>query len=170
MVGAAIAVLENWSQRPDPELHATAIANAITAKLLQIEEGVAFAFIPPPIQGLGNAGGFELMLQDRGAAGVQQLQMFADDLAFEGNQNPILMRVNNSFRANVPQLYLDLDRTKAKTLGIQLSDIFDTLQAYLGSAYVNDFNIFGRTYRVMIQADAQFRSRVEDIRSLEVRD
>ena len=168
--GAAIAVLENWSQRPDPELHATAIANAITAKLLQIEEGVAFAFIPPPIQGLGNAGGFELMLQDRGAAGVQQLQTFADDLAFEGNQNPILMRVNNSFRANVPQLYLDLDRTKAKTLGIQLSDIFDTLQAYLGSAYVNDFNIFGRTYRVMIQADAQFRSRVEDIRSLEVRD
>ena len=168
--GAAIAVLENWSQRPDPEHHATAIANAVTAKLLRIEEGVAFAFIPPPIQGLGNAGGFELMLQDRGAAGVQQLQTIADDLAFEGNRNPVLARVNNSFRANVPQLYLDLDRTKAKTLGIPLSDIFDTLQAYLGSAYVNDFNIFGRTYRVMIQADAQFRSRVEDIRSLEVRD
>ena len=168
--GAAIAVLENWSQRPDPEHHATAIANAVTAKLLRIEEGVAFAFIPPPIQGLGNAGGFEFMLQDRGAAGVQQLQTIADDLAFEGNRNPVLARVNNSFRANVPQLYLDLDRTKAKTLGIPLSDIFDTLQAYLGSAYVNDFNIFGRTYRVMIQADAQFRSRVEDIRSLEVRD
>ena len=168
--GAAIAVLENWSQRSDPELHATAIANAITAKLLRIEEGTAFAFIPPPIQGLGSAGGFEYMLQDRGAAGVQQLQAIADDLAFEGNQNPILTRVNNSFRANVPQLYLDLDRTKAKTLGIPLSDIFDTLQAYLGSAYVNDFNIFGRTYRVMIQADAQFRSRIEDIRRLEVRD
>ena len=168
--GAAIAVLENWSQRSDPELHATAIANAVTAKLLQIEEGTAFAFIPPPIQGLGSAGGFEYMLQDRGAAGSQQLQTIADDLAFEGNQNPILTRVNNSFRANVPQLYLELDRTKAKTLGIPLSDIFDTLQAYLGSAYVNDFNLFGRTYRVMIQADSQFRSRVEDIRSLEVRD
>ena len=168
--GAAIAVLEDWSSRPDPELHAIAIANAVTAKLLQIEEGTSFAFIPPPIQGLGNAGGFEYMLQDRGAAGVQQLQTIADDLAFAGNQDPVLSRVNNGFRANVPQLYLDLDRTKAKTLGIPLSDIFDTLQAYLGSAYVNDFNLFGRTYRVMIQADSQFRSRVEDIRSLEVRD
>ena len=78
--------------------------------------------------------------------------------------------MNNSFRANVPQLYLELDRTKAKTLGIPLSDIFATLQAYLGSAYVNDFNLFGRTYRVMIQADSQFRSRVEDINQLEVRD
>jgi len=74
---------------------------------------------------------------------VQQLQTIVDDLAFEGNQNPILTRVNNSFRANVPQLYLDLHRTKAKTLGIPLSDIFDTLQAYLGSAYVNDFNLLG---------------------------
>ena len=145
-------MLENWSQRPDPELHASAIASAVTAKLLRIQEGTAFAFIPPPIQGLGNAGGFEYMLQDRGASGVQQLQTIADDLAFAGNQSPVLGRVNNSFRANVPQLYLDLDRTKAKTLGIPLSDIFDTLQAYLGSAYVNDFNIFGRTYRVMIQA------------------
>jgi len=168
--GAAIAVLDNWSNRPDPELHATMLANAVTGKLLQIQEGTAFAFIPPPIQGLGSAGGFEYMLQDRGAAGVQQLQTIADDIAFAGNQEPLLERVNNSFRANVPQLYLELDRTKAKTLGIPLSDIFATLQAYLGSSYVNDFNLFGRTYRVMIQADAEFRSRVEDIAQLEVRD
>ncbi len=168
--GAAIAVLNNWSDRPDPELHATAIANAVTAKLLQIQEGTSFAFIPPPISGLGSAGGFEYMLQDRGASGTQQLQAIADDFAFEGNQQPSLTRVNNSFRANVPQLYLELDRTKAKTLGIPLSDIFSTLQAYLGSAYVNDFNLFGRTYRVMIQADSAFRSRVEDISQLEVRD
>ena len=112
--GAAIAVLEDWSARPGAELHAANIANAVTGKLLQIEEGTAFAFIPPPIQGLGSAGGFEYMLQDRGAAGVQQLQTIADDLAFEANQNPNLARVNNSFRANVPQLYLELDRTKAK--------------------------------------------------------
>ena len=142
----------------------------MTRKLLQIKEGTSFAFIPPPIQGLGSAGGFEYMLQDRGAAGVQQLQTIADDLAQEGNRQPNLARVNNSFRANVPQLYLELDRTKAKTLGIPLSDIFSTLQAYLGSAYVNDFNIFGRTYRVMIQADSEFRSRVEDINELQVRD
>ena len=168
--GAAIAVLDDWSDRSSPELHATAIANAVTRKLLQIQEGTSFAFIPPPIQGLGSAGGFEYMLQDRGAAGVQQLQTIAEDLAYEGNRQANLARVNNSFRATVPQLYLELDRTKAKTLGIPLSDIFATLQAYLGSAYVNDFNLFGRTYRVMIQADSQFRSRVEDINQLEVRD
>ena len=168
--GAAIAVLDDWSDRSSPELHATAIANAVTRKLLQIQEGTSFAFIPPPIQGLGSAGGFEYMLQDRGAAGVQQLQTIAEDLAYEGNRQANLARVNNSFRATVPQLYLELDRTKAKTLGIPLSDIFATLQAYLGSAYVNDFNLFGRTYRVMIQADSQFRSRVEDINQIEVRD
>ena len=168
--GAAIAVLENWSQRPDPEHHAPRSRTRSRRSCSGSKREWRSPSSRPPIQGLGNAGGFELMLQDRGAAGVQQLQTIADDLAFEGNRNPVLARVNNSFRANVPQLYLDLDRTKAKTLGIPLSDIFDTLQAYLGSAYVNDFNIFGRTYRVMIQADAQFRSRVEDIRSLEVRD
>ena len=168
--GGIIAVLDDWSERPGDENHAASIANRVTAQLLQIQEGTAFAFIPPPIQGLGSAGGFEFMLQDRGAAGVQQLQTIADDLAFAGNQDPLLARVNNAFRANVPQIYLELDRTKAKTLGIPLSDVFNTLQAYLGSAYVNDFNLFGRTYRVMIQADSEFRSRVEDIAQLEVRD
>ena len=168
--GAAIAVLEDWSERGSPELHAAAIANAMTAKFSQIEEGIGFAFIPPPISGLGSAGGFQFMLQDRGGAGLQQLQTIADDLVFEGNDDPVLTRLNNSFRANVPQLYLEIDRTKAKTLEIPLSEIFSTLQAYLGSAYVNDFNLFGRTYRVMIQADSRFRSRVQDINRLEVRD
>ena len=108
--------------------------------------------------------------QDRGGLGPQQLQTFADDLAAAGNRHHALVRVNSSFRANVPQLLLDVDRTKAQTLGIPINDIFGTLSAYLGSAYVNDFSLFGRTYRVMIQADAAFRSRADDIRALDVRD
>ena len=167
--GAAIVVMSDWSERTTPELHALAVSAALTRELSQIQEGTAFTFIPPPIDGLGNAGGFEFILQDRGNAGFQQLQAIADDLVAEGNNHPVLTRMNSSFRANVPQLYLEIDRTKVKTLGIPLSDVFDSLQAYLGSAYVNDFNLFGRTYRVMIQADADFRSQVEQISQLEVR-
>jgi len=167
--GAAIVVMSDWSERTEPELNALAVSAALTRELSQVQEGTAFTFIPPPIDGLGNAGGFEFILQDRGNAGFIQLQTIGDDLVAQGNSHPVLTRMNNSFRANVPQLYLEVDRTKVKTLGIPLSDIFSALQAYLGSAYVNDFNLFGRTYRVMIQADSDFRSKVEQISQLEVR-
>ena len=169
-VGAAIVVLDDWSERGAPQLQADAIANLATGQLLRVQEGIAFAFTPPAINGLGNAAGFEFVLQDRGGLGPQQLQAFADDLVAAGNRHPVLTRVNSSFRANVPQLLLDVDRTKAQTLGIAVNDVFGTLSAYLGSAYVNDFSLFGRTYRVMIQADAAFRSRADDIRALDVRD
>ncbi len=169
-MAAAIVVLDDWSAREAPELHAGAIANLVSGQLFPLQEAIAFGFTPPPITGLGNAEGFEFVLQDRGGLGPQQLQTFADDLAAAGNRHPALMRVNSSFRANVPQLRLDVDRTKAQTLGIPINDIFGTLSAYLGSAYVNDFSLFGRTYRVMIQADAAFRSRADDIRGLDVRD
>ena len=167
--GAAIAVLSDWSERPGVGEHVLAVTAALNRQLAQIQEGTAFTFIPPPIDGLGSAGGFEFVLQDRGGAGFQQLQTIGDDLVAEGNNHPVLTRMNNSFRANVPQLYLEIDRTKVKSLGIPLSEVFNALQAYLGSAYVNDFNLFGRTYRVMIQADADFRSQVNQISQLEVR-
>ena len=166
----AIIVLDDWSERTEPALHAAALAALTSRELGTFQEGIGFAFIPPPIMGLGNAGGFEFVLQDRGASGYQQLQAIGDDLVLGGNQDPVLTRLNNNFRANVPQLYLDVDRTKVKTLGIPLSEVFSTLQSYLGSSYINDFNVFGRTYRVMIQADAEFRSKLEDIQRLEVRD
>ncbi len=168
--GAAIAVLDDWSRRNEPALHAAAIAERVSGLLFQMQEAVAFGFTPPPITGLGNAAGFEFVLQDRGGLGPQQLQTFADDLAAAANGHPVLARVNSGFRANVPQLDLDVDRTKTQTLGVALDDVFGTLQAYLGSAYVNDFSRFGRTYRVMIQADAPFRRRIDDIRALDVRD
>jgi HAE1 family hydrophobic/amphiphilic exporter-1 len=115
------------------------------------------------------AGGFEMQLQDRGGAGLVLLETVGRDLLMRGYQDPQLTRLNSSFRAGVPQLYLDIDRTKAKTLGIPLSNVFNALQGFLGSAYVNDFNIFGRTYRVMAQADHAFRDKAEDILQLEVR-
>ena len=167
---AAIVVLDDWSARATAELHAGALAERVSRQLFQLQEAIALGFTPPPIFGLGNAEGFEFVLQDRGGLCPQQLQAFADDLVAAGNRHPALMRVNSGFRANVPQLLLDVDLTKAQTLGIPINDIFGTLSAYLGSTYVNDFSLFGRTYRVMMQADAPFRSRADDIRALDVRD
>ena len=127
------------------------------------------AFSPPPIQGLGAAGGFEFQLQDRGGAGTVLLQTSGDDMVAEGNADPTLTRMTNSLRSTVPQLYLEIDRVKAKNLNIPLGTIFNTLQANLGSLYINDFNLFGKTFKVMMQADHQYREKVADITRLEVK-
>ena len=168
--GAVFVVLTPWEERQDPSLHAAALIDRIQPQLAQLTGAISFAFLPPPITGLGNAGGFEARLQDRQNAGPMQLQTIASDLVFEGEQDPVLTRMNSNFRATVPQLYVELDREKAKKLRIPLQNIFNTLQAYLGSAYVNDFNKFGRVYKVMLQADGPFRNDVGDIANLFVRD
>lgn len=168
--GAIFVVLRPWEERQEPSLHAAALVASVQSKLAEMTDAVSFAFLPPPITGLGNAGGFELRLQDRQNAGPLQLAAVASDLVAEGLQHPVLTRMNSNFRASVPQLFVDLDREKAKKLKIPLQKIFATLQAYLGSAYVNDFNKFGRVYKVMLQADGQYRNQVEDIASLFVRD
>ncbi|MEO2045111.1 MAG: multidrug efflux RND transporter permease subunit [Pirellulales bacterium] len=162
-------VLKPWEQRPDPSEHAFAIVRSLQEKFNKIQQAICLAFPPPPITGLGQAGGFEFQLQDRGAAGVVQLEAVANDIVQAGNQDPVLNRMNNNFRAQVPQLFVDVDRVKAKKMNVPLQSIFSTLQAALGSAYVNDFNKFGRTYKVLIQAAARFRSQVEDIGRLRVR-
>ncbi|MBW8036561.1 MAG: hydrophobe/amphiphile efflux-1 family RND transporter, partial [Planctomycetes bacterium] len=168
--GSCFVALDDWDDRSDPNLHVNSIIASVQDKISNLKEAQSFAFLPPPITGLGNAGGFEFQLQDKASAGLLQLQKIGNDIVLEGNASDTLTRMNSNFRANVPQLYLDVDRTKAKTLDIHLQDVFDTLQAYLGSVYVNDFNLFGRTFRVMIQADSEFRNRVEEIEKLEVRD
>jgi len=168
--GSCFVALDDWDDRSDPNLHVNSIIASVQKKISNIKEAQSFAFLPPPITGLGNAGGFEFQLQDKASAGLLQLEKIGNDIVLEGNASDTLTRMNSNFRANVPQLYLDVDRTKAKTLDIHLQDVFDTLQAYLGSVYVNDFNLFGRTFRVMIQADSEFRNRVEEINKLEVRD
>ncbi len=148
-------------------------AEQIVAQLNQrfgaIEEGFTFAFMPPPIQGLGNGSGWSLFVEDRTRLGYGELQNAV--LAFQGAaaQTPGLGYPISSYQANVPQLDAEVDRVKAKAQGVPLTGLFDTLQTYLGSAYVNDFNMFGRTWQVIAQADGPFRDEVEDIANLRTR-
>src|SRR5439155_25729783 len=111
---------------------------------------------PPPVAGTGNAGGYKLFIQDRGSAGLGELQTQAFAMMVKANQAPGLANSLTAFRANVPQLWLEVDRVRAKSMNVPLSNIFGTLQTYLGSTYVNDLTLFGRTYRVTAQADSQF--------------
>jgi HAE1 family hydrophobic/amphiphilic exporter-1 len=167
--GFSIATLDHWDDRPGLESSLWGLLRRVQPQFAQIREGTVFGFPPPPIQGLGAAGGFEMQLQDRGGVGLIQMETFANDLTAAANASPVIARANQNFRANVPQLYAEVDREKVKALGIPLQSVFNTLQANLGSAYVNDFNLFGRTWRVMVQADQQYRARADDIRRLEVR-
>ncbi len=168
--GFSIATLEHWDDRPGFQLSLWGIMGRVQQQLSQMREGIVFAFGPPPIQGLGAAGGFEMQVEDRGGIGLIGLETFSNDLVAAGTASPVLTRLNQNFRANVPQLWAEVDREKTKALGIPLATVFNTLQANLGSAYVNDFNVFGRTWKVMAQADQQFRARADDIARLEVRD
>jgi HAE1 family hydrophobic/amphiphilic exporter-1 len=167
--GFTFVSLLPWDERPGAESTMWALIQRAQAQLATIQEALVFAFPPPAIQGLGAAGGFQMEIQDRGGIGLGNLETFARDLVAAGNQSPLLTRMNQNFEANVPQIYVDVDREKAKALGVPLQTVFNTLQSNLGSAYVNDFNLFGRTWRVMVQADQQFRSRLSDINRLEVR-
>ena len=166
--GFTIATLDHWNDRPG-ELSLWGLLESVSPRLAAIREGTVFAFTPPPISGLGAAGGFSMELQDLGGIGPLQLESFANDLVSAGNASPRLANLNQNFRASVPQLFVDVDREKTKALGVPLQSVFNTLQANLGSAYVNDFNLFGRTWRVMAQADQQFRASPADIGRLEVR-
>jgi HAE1 family hydrophobic/amphiphilic exporter-1 len=166
--GMAIVTMKNWSERGS-DLHIKKVMAGLQKKLFTIQEGIVFGFLPPPIMGLGSAGGFTMELQDRGGTGINRLQEAAKDMVAAGNASPKLTRLNQNFRAGVPQLYLDVDRTKALAYKVPLDGLFGALGASLGSAYVNDFNLFGRTWRVMAQADEQFRATPEDIGRIEVR-
>ncbi len=141
----------------------------LQGKFSAIQEAIVFAFLPPAITGLGVAGGFQMQLQDRGDVGLQELEKMAREIIQDGSRQSGLSLLNTTFRANVPQVFAEVDRTKAKQLGVSLNEVFGTLQAYLGSAYVNDFNRFGRTWQVKVQADHEFRVEPDDIRKLEVR-
>lgn len=162
-------ILKPWDERETPQLSLEGIVGRLWQEAAAIREANIFAFPPPAIIGLGEAGGFQMQLQDRGGVGLQALQQLAEEMVQAANSQTGLVNVYSTFRANVPQLYADVNRTQVKTLDIPLSSVFDTLQAYLGSLYVNDFNKFHRVYRVNVQADASFRRRIEDIRQLEVR-
>jgi multidrug efflux pump len=156
--GAVFVVLDDFDERAKQGLTGAKISESLTKKFDEIQEASIFVFAPPPVQGLGTAGGFKLQVQDRSGAGLVALQGAAERLVEAGNQQPGLTGLYTPFRAATTQLYVDIDRTKAKMLDVPLNNIFETLQAYLGSIYVNDFNLFGRTYRVTAQAEGSFRA------------
>ncbi|MEE4013618.1 multidrug efflux RND transporter permease subunit [Roseibium sp. FZY0029] len=164
-----IATMKNWEDRQAPDLRINAILAKFWAEFSTIPGANIIAFNPPPIPGLGTTGGVQVMLQQTSGGSPQDLASALGSMIYSANQSPEVGRAYSTFRANVPQVFVDLDREKAKTLGVNVSDVFTTLQAYLGSYYINDFNIFGRVYKVMIQAEGKFRDRVEDIGALYVR-
>jgi multidrug efflux pump len=165
--GTVFVILDDFDKRRG--LTGGDIAASLRQRLAGIQEGMVFVFSPPPVNGMGVVGGFKMELQDRGGAGLQALQTAAYQLMGAAAQDPRLQGVYTTFRASTPQLYLDVDRLKAKSMGVPLSDIFDTLQIYLGSLYVNDFNLFGRTYHVTAQADGFYRRQPEDILNYKTR-
>ena len=164
-----VMTLAPFEERLEPELGVEAILRRVQPQLSAISGATAFAFNLPPIIGLGSTGGFEYQLQDLGGREVAELAQVMRALIIEANQQPELFNVFSTFAADTPQLYLDLDRNKAQTLGVQINDVFTALQGTLGGLYVNDFNLFGRTWQVNIQADQNFRKQVDDIFKIHVR-
>jgi multidrug efflux pump len=168
--GSMFVILKPFYERRDPAQTGEAVAAQLRERLQrEVPEARALVFGAPAVRGLGNAGGFKLMVEATGDVNLDTLQARADNLAAQGNQQPGLVGLFNGFRARTPQLYVDIDRTKVRTMGVALTDVFDALQAYLGSYYVNDFNRFGRTWQVNVQADAPFRVDAETVRMLKVR-
>jgi multidrug efflux pump len=161
--------LKPFEERRAPDQSGPAITATLNKRMGQIQQASVLLVPPPPVSGLGNIGGFKMMLEDRGNLGYQALNKATQDMQARAKQAPELARVFTNYQINVPKLYADIDRTKAKQLGVPLSVIYQTLQVNLGSLYVNDFNDFGRTYQVRVQADAPFRSHVEAIAQMKVR-
>ncbi|MED5508980.1 MAG: multidrug efflux RND transporter permease subunit [Pseudomonadota bacterium] len=167
--GIVFVPLDAFDERTDPSLSAGAIAGRLQAKFAQIEEAFIAIFPPPPVRGLGTTGGFKLQIEDRADLGYEKLAEAVDQTLQQAWQSPALTSVYSNYEINVPQLFADLDRTKAKQLGLNVKEIFDTMQIYLGSLYINDFNQFGRTYQVIAQADAPYRNSPDDALNLKVR-
>ncbi|MEI5678346.1 MULTISPECIES: efflux RND transporter permease subunit [unclassified Mesorhizobium] len=167
--GIIFLSLKPFEERKTPDLSGGAIAQALNGQFGGIQEAFIAIFPPPPVQGLGVVGGFKMQIEDRNGLGYQALDEATKAFLAKAYAAPELTGMFTGFQVNVPQLYADLDRTKAHQLGVAVTDVFDTLQIYLGSLYVNDFNQFGRTYSVRVQADAAYRGRADDIGRLEVR-
>ncbi len=169
-LGSMYIMLKEFSHRHGPELTADAISAKLTERCQsEVRGAIVSAFGAPPIDGLGTTGGFKLIIEDRGNLGIDYLQRVSDQIVERGNETPGLKGLFNSSRANTPWLYLQIDRTKCMALGVPVSELFSTLQVYLGSYYVNNFNEFGRSWQVNIQADQRFRGDATDIGQLQVR-
>ena len=167
--GIVFVGLKPFEERKAKNLYGPAIAATLNQKFAAIQDAFVAVFPPPPVQGLGTIGGFKLYVEDRGDVGLDGLYENTQKLLSAGYQSKELAGLFTGYQVNVPQLFADLDRTKAKSRGIAVTDVFDTMQAYLGSLYVNDFNRFGRTFQVTVQADAKHRLTPEDVGTLQTR-
>jgi hydrophobe/amphiphile efflux-1 (HAE1) family protein len=167
--GVSFVTLKDWALRPDPAQDARNIAPAMGALNANFRDGVVIGFNPPPIQGISTTGGFELFLQDRTGGSLENLSQATQRVIAAANQRPELRGVSTTFSTGVPQYRIDVDREKAKAIGVPIADIFTTMQSTFGSLYVNDFTLFGRTYRVSLSSEADFRQSPQDLRYVYVR-
>ncbi len=167
--GIVFVTLKPFAERTTPNLSGGAIAMQLNGGFQVIKEAFVAIFPPPPVMGLGQIGGFKLQIEDRLGRGYEALDEATKAFLAKAQQAPELAGMFSGYQVNVPQLYADLDRTKARQLGVPVTDVFETMQIYLGSVYVNDFNKFGRTYSVRVQADAEYRARADDVGQLKVR-
>ncbi|WP_395735874.1 efflux RND transporter permease subunit [Prosthecobacter sp.] len=168
-VGAAFLVFDDFANRTAPELKGDALLAVIRKKFSTIQEGRVLVLPPPPLRGLGNAGGFKIQVQDLNNAGLPALEAATQKLLAAAQQEPGLISLITGFRARSPQFKLEINRAQAKTMGVSLADLNEALQVYLGSVYVNDFNLFGRTYQVTAQAEPAFRKDPADIARIKIR-
>jgi HAE1 family hydrophobic/amphiphilic exporter-1 len=167
--GGLFVTFEPWDDRSDASLHQKAIVAGLNRRVAQIQDAIVLGFEPPSLPGVGMAGGFSLAMQDRGGTGLGMLEQVTSEFIRDGTAQSAIAGMMTGFSANTPQLFIDIDREQVRRLDIALPDVFGTLQAYLGSAYVNDFVRFGRIYQVKAQAEAEFRARPDDILRLDVR-
>jgi hydrophobe/amphiphile efflux-1 (HAE1) family protein len=167
--GIVFVTLKPFEERKSADLSGFAISQKLQRKYAGVKDAFIAIFPPPPVQGLGTIGGFKLQVEDRADLGYEALDAAMKQVVAKARANPALAGIFTSYEINVPQIYADLDRTKARQLGVNVQDVFDALQIYLGSLYVNDFNRFGRTYQVIAQADKEFRSHPDDILRLRTR-
>ncbi|MDA7921863.1 multidrug efflux RND transporter permease subunit [Verrucomicrobiales bacterium] len=167
--GLVIVIFDSWSERKEPTLHQSAILGQINKRLFAFKDASSFGFPIPSLPGVGTSGGFTFMLQDRGGTGFGELTKTAQEIISDGNAQSGLSRLSTTFRASIPQLFVDIDREQVMKMGIPMNSVFETLQVYLGSAYVNDFTQFGRTFQVKAQADGPYRAVPEDIKKLQFR-
>ncbi len=166
---AVFTGLEDARERAKRGLTADVVLADLRERLAAIEDALVFAIPPPPVRGVGSGGGFRMQIQDRAGLGLRELQAATNAVVADARAVPGLVQVFSTFRADSPQLYVDIDRTKARMLDVPIGNVFETLQSYLGSVYVNDFNYLGRVYRVTAQAEAEFRNEEEDVARLRTR-
>jgi hydrophobe/amphiphile efflux-1 (HAE1) family protein len=168
--GALFLVLDSFDKRArDPRQSAAAIQAELNRRLSKIQDAFIVAALPPPVRGIGTAGGFRMIVEDRADRGAPALRQAADALVARAAHTPGVAQVFTQFETSTPQIYLDIDRTKAQLLGVNVTDVFSALQVFIGSSYVNDFNLFGRTFRVMAQAGDEDRQHVADVLKIRVR-